>query len=83
MPETKQAFVVAKFPPRGLSRVDAAEYVGVSATTFDLMVKQGKMPKPFRIFGRVVWDRKKVDAAIDQLSDVGSPDDIWSNPVAF
>jgi predicted DNA-binding transcriptional regulator AlpA len=82
MAEAKQAFVVAKFPPRGLSRVDAAEYVGVSPTTFDLMVRQGKMPKPFRIYGRVVWDRKKVDAAIDTLSEAGSPDDIWSNPIA-
>lgn len=81
MGEATQAFVIAKFPPRGLSRTDAAEYVGVSATTFDLMVRQGKMPKPFRIYGRVVWDRKKIDAAIDVLSDVGSPDDIWANPI--
>lgn len=81
MAEPKQFVVTKHFPPRGLSRVDAAEYVGVSATTFDLMVRQGKMPTPFRIFGRVVWDRKKVDAAIDVLSDAGSPDDIWANPI--
>lgn len=82
MSDEKQAFVVAKFPPRGLSRADAAEYVGVSATTFDLMVRQGKMPKPFRVYGRVLWDRNKVDAAIDALSELGAPDDIWANPIA-
>ena len=32
--------------PRGLSRVQAAAYVGVSATLFDAMVSDGSMPGP-------------------------------------
>ena len=37
------------YPPRGLSREEAARYVGVGTTTFDGLVQDGRMPKPFRI----------------------------------
>jgi len=33
-------------PPRGLSRTIAAAYIGVSATLFDQMVSDGRMPNP-------------------------------------
>jgi predicted DNA-binding transcriptional regulator AlpA len=39
-------------PPRGLSRVQAAAYVGISPTLFDEMVADGRMPKPVRINAR-------------------------------
>src|SRR5215475_14227879 len=45
------------YAPRGLSREEAARYVGVGTTKFDELVKDGRMPKPKRIDGRVVWDR--------------------------
>src|SRR4051812_3274623 len=45
------------YPPRGLSRDEAARYIGVGATKFDEMVKDGRMPKPKRLDGRTVWDR--------------------------
>lgn len=38
--------------PRGLSRVRAALYVGVSPSLFDPMVKDGRMPRPKRINNR-------------------------------
>lgn len=50
-------------PPRGLSRVVAAAYIGVSVTLFDRMIENGLMPKPKRIWGRVVWDRLALDNA--------------------
>jgi hypothetical protein len=56
-------------PPRGLSRVQAAEYIGVGVTKFDEMVDDGRMPKPKRIDGRTVWDRLKLDVAFDALGD--------------
>jgi hypothetical protein len=31
-------------PPRGLSRAEAAAYVGVSTSLFDIMVADGRMP---------------------------------------
>ena len=48
-------------PPRGLCRVEAAAYVGVSPTLFDEMVGDGRMPRPKRINARSVWDRLLLD----------------------
>jgi predicted DNA-binding transcriptional regulator AlpA len=64
--------------PRGLSREQAAEYVGVGITKFDQMVADGRMPKPKRIDGRVVWDRLQLDTAFSALPDGNDRDDIWS-----
>jgi hypothetical protein len=64
--------------PRGLSRVQAAEYIGVGATTFDQMVSDGCMPKPKRIGRRVVWDRHQLDLAFFALPDENDRDDIWA-----
>ena len=65
--------------PRGLSRVQAAAYVGVSPSLFDEMVKDGRMPRPTRINARTVWDRMKLDEAFAALSDAGEEgDDPWS-----
>ena len=56
-------------PPRGLSRYDAAAYVGVSPSLFDQMVKDRRMPQPKRINNRTVWDRHQLDAAFEVLPD--------------
>lgn len=63
-------------PPRGLSRVEVAAYIGVSPSLFDEMVKDGRMPKPKRINSRVVWDRQKLDAAFAALPDEGDSADL-------
>jgi predicted DNA-binding transcriptional regulator AlpA len=57
------------YPPRGMSRDEAARYVGVSITKFDEMVSDGRMPKPKRIDSRVVWDRLRLDAAFSDLTE--------------
>ncbi|MBP7337670.1 hypothetical protein [Niveispirillum sp.] len=57
--------------PRGLSRTEAAGYVGVSATKFDQMVQDRRMPRPKRIDGRIVWDRIAIDRAFEALPDEG------------
>ena len=53
--------------PLGLSRVLASEFVGVGVTKFDLMVDDGRMPKPRRIDGRKVWDRRQLEEAFAAL----------------
>lgn len=63
--------------PRGLSRVQAAEYIGVGVTKFDEMVDDSRMPRPKRIDGRIVWDRIKLDEAFDALDDEGGPRNEW------
>jgi predicted DNA-binding transcriptional regulator AlpA len=61
----------SSLPPRGLSRVQAAAYIGVSPSTFDKMVADGTMPSPKKMRGRVVWDRKRVDWCFDAFDDSG------------
>jgi hypothetical protein len=63
------------YPPRGLCREEAARWIGVGVTKFDEMVSDGRMPKPKRVDGRVIWDRVRLDAAFTDL-----PDEIRSNP---
>ena len=65
--------------PRGLARVQAAAYIGVSPPLFDEMVKDGRMPQPIRINARVVWDRLQLDDAFAALDRQGIPEE-WSVP---
>jgi hypothetical protein len=62
-------------PPRGLSRAQAAAYIGVSPSLFDEMVRDGRMPQPKRINNRTVWDLKLLDLAFAEI-----PSDDDANP---
>jgi hypothetical protein len=64
------------YPPRGLSREDAARYVGVGITKFEEMVADGRMPRPKRVDGRVIWDRLRLEAAFTDL-----PEERAANPL--
>lgn len=64
--------------PRGLSRTEAAAYIGVSASLFDMMVNDGRMPGPKRINARTVWDRKRLDAAFEALPDNNNDSNPWN-----
>ena len=55
-------------PRRGLSREEAATYIGVSSSFFDELVKSGTMPKPIRIKTRTVWDVHQLDQSFEELS---------------
>lgn len=63
----KRAPALPHLPPRGLSRTQAAAYIGVSPSLFDMMVADGRMPGPKHINARRVWDRHKLDEAFDAL----------------
>lgn len=65
--------VIISLAPRGLGRVSAAAYIGVSPCLFDQMVKDGRMPKPLRINTRVLWDRRLIDDAFDSLLKEEAP----------
>ena len=62
----------ASLPPRGLSRIQSAAYIGVSPSTFDKLIADGVMPGPKKVRGRVVWDRKRLDECFDALDDGGA-----------
>lgn len=70
---TTRAARIAALPPglapRGLSRDEAAAYVGIGTTKFEQMVADGRMPPPKQIDGRRVWDRLRLDAAFAALPD--------------
>lgn len=69
--------------PRGLSRPEAAAYVGIGSTLFDALVRDGKFPQPARLNGRLIWDRKALDRAMDELFDAPANlpqyNDPWAN----
>lgn len=53
--------------PRGLSRIEAARYVGVSPSTFDKLIAEGRMPRPKRVGARLIFDSREIDLAFDAL----------------
>ena len=74
---------VRPIPRRGLSRAEAAMYLGISASKFDELVRDGRMPGSKRIDGRKIWDVHQLDLAFDSLPDDNdhgrrnSFDDAW------
>lgn len=54
-------------PRRGLRRIEAAIYIGVSPTKFDELVETGLLPQPKRIDKVVVWDVRQLDYAFEAL----------------
>jgi predicted DNA-binding transcriptional regulator AlpA len=62
---------VRPVPRRGLSRDEAAMYIGISPSKFDDLVADGRMPAPVKIDGRKVWDIRQLDVAFDALSMEG------------
>jgi predicted DNA-binding transcriptional regulator AlpA len=58
---------------RGLGEAEAAIYVGLGATKFSELVKDGRMPRPRLIDGRRVWDVDDIDAAFRELPREGEP----------
>jgi predicted DNA-binding transcriptional regulator AlpA len=70
-----------RIEPRGLSRIDAASYVGISPSLFDEMVKDGRMPPPKMINARVIWDRRQLDVAFDALPEKDQTNP-WDDGVA-
>jgi predicted DNA-binding transcriptional regulator AlpA len=60
------------YPPRGLSRPEAARYIGVGVTLFDEMVADGRMPRPKSINRRLVWDRLELDVHFTDLPNAAN-----------
>jgi predicted DNA-binding transcriptional regulator AlpA len=63
--------------PRLLSRPEAAAYCNIGTTTFDKAVNEGLLPRPLRIYTRVLWDRVRLDTAIEALADTDSTAHVW------
>ena len=79
----RHAALPLTLPPRLISREAAAAYLSVATGTFDKMVQEGRMPRAKRLSeGRVAWDVRALDAAIDSLPTDGmlaEADNSWSD----
>jgi hypothetical protein len=70
--------------PIGLSRDEAAAFIGVSENTFQKAVDNGLMPEPFELFGRKLWYAAEIETSLKRLPrrapKAQSPetDDIWA-----
>jgi predicted DNA-binding transcriptional regulator AlpA len=70
-----RGFLVEPHVRLGLSRAQAAEYVGIGVSLFDQMVADGRMPKPKLINSRKVWHRQRLDKAFAELPEEGQGQD--------
>jgi predicted DNA-binding transcriptional regulator AlpA len=78
----RQTALPPNLAPRLITREAAAGYIGVSPTTFDVMVKDGRMPGPKRLGDRrIAWDVRQLDLAVDGLpaERMGPGDETWSD----
>ena len=60
---------------RGLSEAEAAIYIGLGASKFSELVKDGRMPRPRVIDSRRIWDVDDIDAAFKALPIEGEAND--------
>jgi prophage regulatory protein len=74
-----------RIEPRILRREEAAEYIGMHATTFDAEVKAGNVPRPLRMTERRLkgWDRLDLDRWIEERKELAANDaeapDSWAD----
>jgi predicted DNA-binding transcriptional regulator AlpA len=58
--------------PRLLGRREAAAYLGIAESTFSMWVATHKMPQA--IFGTRKWDKRAIDAKLDEISGLAAND---------
>jgi hypothetical protein len=63
--------------PLAVSREEAADLWGIGATTFDALVRDGKIDPPVRIGGRCLWDVAKLKRAWRRLADATTTSNPW------
>jgi hypothetical protein len=70
---------VRALPVRGLSRLGAAAYIGISPSKFDELRKAKRIPPPKVLDGRLVFTVERLDEFIDTLPDENQADnDNWT-----
>jgi hypothetical protein len=66
-------------PRRGLSRVEAAAYLGISPSKFDEMRKDGRVGQAKLIDNRKLFDIRMLDEVFDALPSEGHDEaDDWT-----
>lgn len=52
---------------RGLSRSEAATYLGIGVDTFDRGIEADLLPQPHMLFTKRIWDVEDLDRALREL----------------
>lgn len=64
---------------RGLSRAEAAAYIGVSPSKFDELRKANRIAPPKVLDGRLIFTTERLDEFLDALPDENQTDnDNWT-----
>jgi hypothetical protein len=64
---------------RGLSRKEAADYIGISPSKFDELRKANRIPPPKVLDGRLIFTVERLDEFLDALPDENQTDsDDWT-----
>ncbi len=69
-------------PPYGLTRPQAAEFVGLKLAKFDNEVKLGNLPRPVRFGRSTVWTTRALQEALDEKSGAAAEkhrEENWRN----
>ncbi len=67
---------------RGLSRLEAAAYIGISPSKFDELRKTNRIPPPKVLDGRLIFTTERLDEFLDALPDEDQTDnDDWTASV--
>jgi excisionase family DNA binding protein len=56
-------------PRRGLSRKEAADYIGISPSKFEELRKAGRIPSPKVLDSRLIFTVERLDEFLDALPD--------------
>ena len=62
-------------PPGALDRVECADYCHVSATMFDIMMKDGRMPRGFKVGTKRLWLTTDIIKALNALAHEQAADE--------
>jgi len=64
---------------RGLSRLEAAAYIGISPSKFDELRKANRVAPPKVLDGRLIFTTERLDNFLDALPDENQTDnDDWT-----
>lgn len=64
---TRTRLSIAPTEKIGLSRFEAAAFIGVTPTSFDALVRTGDMPSARRLGNVLRWDRRQIEVAFSMM----------------
>lgn len=65
----KRVDLAGDLPRLGLNREESAATIGVSGTTFDKLVRDGRMPRPKMIGSKKLWSFEALRVAFAALPE--------------